>query len=267
MIKLYNSLSRKVEDFKPINTSQVTLYTCGPTVYLFQHIGNFRSFTTADLLIRVLKLNGYAVKFVMNITDVGHLTSDADSGEDKLEKSAKKEGKTVWEIAEFYTDIFLKDYKAFDLTEPELFAKATDHIKEQIALVGRLEEKGYTYQTSDGIYFDTAQFPQYGQLSSLDQIKAGTRVEINPEKKNQRDFALWKFSYPNGVSYKEYLAKSGINPDEVSKRQMEWKSPWGIGFPGWHIECSAMSMKYLTNFFDTFGKLSVDGKKNYTIDI
>src|SRR5579885_1136713 len=162
MLKLYNSLTRSVEEFKPINPPHVGMYTCGPTVYLFQHIGNFRSFTTADLLVRMLKENGYEVKFVMNITDVGHLTNDqtggADSGEDKIEKTARKEGRSVWEVAAFYTDVFLKDYRALGLTPPDVLAKATDHIAEQIDLVKRLEEKGYTYETSDGIYFDTAKF-------------------------------------------------------------------------------------------------------------
>jgi len=254
MLKLYNSLSKKVEEFKPIHSLQVGMYTCGPTVYSFAHIGNFRTYTTADILKRVLEYDGYEVTYIMNLTDVGHLTGDnlgdADLGEDRMEKAAKKEGKTAWEISEFYSDIFLKDYEKLNLEKPEKFTKATDHIKEQIELVKRLEEKGFTYRTSDGIYFDTVKFPRYGELSNLDKIKAGARVEINPEKKNQRDFALWKFSYPEGVTYKEYLAKTKKTPEEVSKRQMEWKSPWGIGFPGWHIECSAMSMKYLGDPFD-----------------
>jgi cysteinyl-tRNA synthetase len=172
----------------------------------------------------------------MNLTDVGHLTGDnlgdADTGEDRLEKSAKKEGKTAWEVAEFYTDAFLKDYEKLGLTQPEQFVKATDHIKEQIDLVKRLDAKGFTYGTSDGIYFDTSKFPEYGKSSNLDQIKEGARVEVNPEKRNPRDFALWKFS-----------------PKDQT-RHMEWESPWGLGFPGWHIECSAMSMKYLGETLD-----------------
>jgi cysteinyl-tRNA synthetase len=236
MLKLYNSLSRKVEDFKPIKPHHVGMYACGPTVYAFAHIGNFRSFTTADVLVRALKYNKYEVDFVMNITDVGHMTQDqvggGDAGEDKIEKAAIKEGKTVWEVAEFYTDTFLKDYEALNLTPPTTLCKATDHIQEQIDLIRRLEEKGYTYETSDGVYFDTSLFEGYGAMSSLDQIKEGARVEVNDEKRNPRDFALWKFS-PEG-----------------EKRQMEWKSPWGVGFPGWHIECSAMSMKYLGVTFD-----------------
>lgn len=232
MLKLYNSLSRKIENFKPIHTLQVGMYSCGPTVYQFAHIGNFRAYATADLLVRALIYNGYDVDFVMNITDVGHLVSDSDTGEDKLEKSAKKEGKTAWEVAEFYTEAFLNDYDALGLIKPTTLCKATDHIAEQIDLIQKLEDKGYTYETSDGVYFDTAQFKAYGQLSSLDQIREGARVEANEEKRNPRDFALWKFS------------------PQDEKRQMEWKSPWGKGFPGWHIECSAMSMKYLGETFD-----------------
>lgn len=236
MLKLYNSLSKKVEAFKPLHPLQVGMYSCGPTVYQFAHIGNLRAFTTADILLRTLKYNGYDVKFIMNITDVGHMTLDqaggGDAGEDKMEKTARLEGKTVWEVAEFYTDVFLKDYASLNLTKPNKFVKATDHIKEQIDLIKRLEAAGYTYATSDGIYFDTTKYPEYGKLSSLDQVKEGARVEVNDEKHSPRDFALWKFS-PDG-----------------EKRQMEWKSPWGKGFPGWHIECSAMSMKYLGESFD-----------------
>jgi cysteinyl-tRNA synthetase len=235
-MKLYNTLSRSVEEFKPLNPPKVGMYTCGPTVYDYAHIGNFRTYTTADLLLRTLKFNNYDVDYVMNITDVGHLTGDnsgdADTGEDRMEKSAKREGKSAWDIAKFYTDAFLKDYERLHLTPPNVLAKATEHIKEQIELVQTLEKKGFTYKTSDGIYFDTSKFPDYGKLSNLDQIKEGARVEVNPEKKDPRDFALWKFSPEN------------------EKRQMEWDSPWGKGFPGWHIECSAMSMKYLGESFD-----------------
>lgn len=236
MLRIYNSLTRKVETFKPLSATDVGMYTCGPTVYSFAHIGNFRTYTSADILLRTLEYNGLNVDYIMNLTDVGHLTGDnlgdADLGEDRMEKAAKKEGKTAWEIAQFYSDVFISDYEKLNLQKPRRFCKATDHIREQIELVKKLEEKGFTYATSDGIYFDTAKFPKYGELSNLDQIKAGARVEVNPEKKNERDFALWKFS-PIG-----------------QKRQMEWKSPWGKGFPGWHIECSAMSMKYLGETFD-----------------
>lgn len=236
MLKIYNSLTRTIEEFKPIKPPHVLMYTCGPTVYHFATIGNMRTYTTIDILVRSLQAHGYHVKHVMNITDVGHLTGDnagdADTGEDRMEKSAQREGKSVWEVAKFYTDVFLEDYDKLHLTRPEVFAKATDHIEEQIDLIERLEKKGYTYQTSDGIYFDTEKFKNYGQLSNLDEIKEGARVEANLEKRNLRDFALWKFSPAH------------------EKRQMEWKSPWGLGFPGWHIECSAMSMKYLGESFD-----------------
>lgn len=236
MLHLYNSLTRQIEDFKPINPPEVGVYTCGPTVYDFAHIGNFRTYTTSDLLVRILNFNKYTVSYIMNLTDVGHLTGDnlgdADTGEDRMEKSAQKTGKSVWDIAQYYTEAFFKDYEDLNLTKPKLFVKATDHIQEQILMIQVLEEKGFTYKTSDGIYFDTSQFPKYGTLSNLDQIKEGARVEINPEKKNPKDFALWKFSPKN------------------EKRQMEWESPWGIGFPGWHIECSAMSIKYLGDHFD-----------------
>lgn len=255
MLRIYNSLSRNIEEFKPIQPQNVGMYTCGPTVYSFAHIGNFRTYTSADVLLRTLQYNGYDVNYVMNLTDVGHLSGDnlgdADTGEDRMEKSAKKEGKTAWEIAEFYTNAFLQDYNLLNLVKPQLFAKATDHIEEQISLVKKLEEKGYAYKTSDGIYFDTSLFPEYGKISDLDQIKEGARVEVNPEKKNPRDFALWKFSYPNGVGFEEYASSFDKSQDGVvSRRQMEWESPWGLGFPGWHIECSAMSMKYLGNHFD-----------------
>lgn len=239
MLKLYNSLTRSIEIFKPLNASLVGVYTCGPTVYQYAHIGNLRAYMTSDLLIRTLTLNGFEPNFIINITDVGHLVSDSDTGEDKLEKSAKREGKTAWEIAEFYTKAFLADYKALNFTAPTVLAKATDHIQEQIELIKRLEEKGFTYVINDGVYFDTSKLKDYGKISTLDQIKEGARVEINDEKRNPRDFALWKFS-PVG-----------------QKRDMEWESPWlrpgeesSKGFPGWHIECSAMSMKYLGETFD-----------------
>lgn len=235
-MKLYNSLTRQTEEFVPLKKGFVGLYTCGPTVYDFAHIGNFRTYMTADFLLRLLKYDGIVVKYVMNITDVGHLTGDnlgdADTGEDRMEQSAKKEDKTAYEIAEFYTRQFLEDLVNLGLMRPDIICKATDHIVEQIALVQKLEEKGFAYKISDGIYFDTRKFPRYGELSTLREINEGARVEINPQKRNPRDFALWKFS-PKG-----------------EKRQMEWESPWGIGFPGWHIECSAMAMKYLGETFD-----------------
>ncbi|MHB8903862.1 MAG: cysteine--tRNA ligase [Patescibacteria group bacterium] len=231
---LYNTLSRKKEEFKPIIKDEVGLYTCGPTVYNYAHLGNLRTYIFEDILKRTLEYNDYKVKHVMNITDVGHLTGDMDMGEDKLEAGAKREGKSAWEIAEFYTDSFKEDLSSLNIEEPNIWCKATDNIPEQIALIETLEKKGYTYKTSDGIYFDTSKIKNYNQLSHLPlaELKEGARVEINIEKKNPTDFALWKFS------------------PKDSKRQMEWSSPWGIGFPGWHIECSAMSLKFLKDQLD-----------------
>ncbi len=233
MLKLYNTLSRKKETFKPIKKGQVGMYSCGPTVYWYQHIGNLRSYINTDILKRVLSYNEYKLKHVMNVTDVGHLTSDADEGEDKIEKAAAKEKKSAWQIAEFYWKIFKGDFKKLSIIEPDIWCKATEHIPEQIALIQKLEKKGYTYKTSDGIYFNTSKFKDYGKLARLKikELKAGARISLG-EKKHKTDFALWKFS------------------SEPGKRQQEWDSPWGIGFPGWHIECSAMSMKYLGEHFD-----------------
>jgi cysteinyl-tRNA synthetase len=231
---LYNTLSRSKEEFKPIKPGEVGLYTCGPTVYNFAHIGNLRTYIFEDILRRVLVYNGYRVKHVMNITDVGHLTGDRDMGEDKMEKGAQREGKTAWDIAEYYTQAFRQDIIRLNILEPDIWVKATDTIDEQIALVKTLEEKGYTYQTGDGIYFDTARFENYTKLShqNLEALQEGARVEKNLEKRNATDFALWKFSPPD------------------TQRQMEWDSPWGVGFPGWHVECSAMSMKFLNDQLD-----------------
>jgi len=236
-LKLYNTLTRKKEIFRPIKNKRVGIYTCGPTVYSYQHIGNLRSYVFADTLKRVLLYNGYKVKHVMNVTDVGHLTSDADTGEDKIEKAAQKEHKTAKEITNYYWKIFRDDFKKLNIIEPSIWCKATEHIKEQIELIKKLEKNGYTYKTSDGIYFDTSKFKNYGELAQLkkQKLQAGKRIELG-EKKNITDFALWKFS-PSTSSGQ-------------AKRQQEWDSPWGIGFPGWHIECSAMSMKYLGEHFD-----------------
>jgi len=232
-LKLYNTLTRKKETFKPIKKGEVGMYTCGPTVYWYQHIGNLKAYIFADLVKRTLEFNGYKVKQVVNITDVGHLTSDSDEGEDKMEKAAAKEGKTAKEIADYYFKLFFDDLKKLNIIFPNVWCKATDHIKEQIALIKKLEEKGYTYKTSDGIYYDTSKFKNYSKLAKLDVegLRAGERIDMK-EKKNKTDFALWKFS------------------EEEGKRQQEWPSPWGVGFPGWHIECSAMSMKYLGETFD-----------------
>lgn len=231
---LFNTATRKLERFVPQIENEVSLYTCGPTVYDYQHIGNYSAYVRWDTLVRVLQENGYAVDWVMNITDVGHLVSDADEGEDKLEKGAKREGKTAWEVAQFYMDDFLLGLKALNVQTPTHVVRATDHIAEQIALVKTLEDKGYTYIIDDGVYFDTSKFKDYGKLAHLDisHLQAGARIALNPQKKNPTDFALWKFT-PAG-----------------QKRDMEWDSPWGKGFPGWHIECSAMSMKYLGDTLD-----------------
>ena len=239
-LKLYNTLTKEIEVFKPLAYDHVGVYTCGPTVYDYVHVGNWRTYTLGDLVVRTLAYNGYKPHYYMNITDVGHLTGDnsgdADTGEDRMEKAKRREGKNAWEIAKFYAEDFKKSYKILNLTEPKAFLPATEHIPEQIDLVQKLIDAGLGYMISDGIYFDTAAYEEkgfeYGELSNLDQIKAGARVDFNHEKRNIRDFALWKFSPTN------------------EKRDMEWESPWGVGFPGWHIECSAMSMKYLGDQFD-----------------
>ena len=232
-LHLYDNYERRRREFTPLNDIEVGLYTCGPTVYDFQHIGNLRTYLFEDLLKRVLKANGYRVKHVMNITDVGHLTSDADTGEDKMEKGSRRTGRSAWDIAAEYTQVFRDDLKALNIAEPDIWCKATDHIAEQIAFIADIEKKGFTYQTSDGVYFDTSKQPDYGYLARLDKagLEAGKRVELG-EKKSITDFALWKFSTP------------------AEQRQMEWDSPWGRGFPGWHIECSAMAQKYLGDYFD-----------------
>lgn len=236
-IRLYNTASRAIENFTPIKPNEVGIYSCGPTVYHYAHIGNLRAYVFADILRRIFISADYKVNYVINITDVGHLTSDSDTGEDKLEKGARREGKNVWEIAKMYTDAFMKDLEALNIPLKEYtFPRATDNIREQIALISALEIDGYTYVISDGVYFDTSKFKRYADFAHLDieGLKSGARVEENTEKRNITDFALWKFSPKT----------------ENEKRQMEWDSPWGVGFPGWHIECSAMSMKYLGEHFD-----------------
>ncbi len=233
-LTLYDNYTRSLREFEPlVPSAEVGLYTCGPTVYDYQHIGNYRTFLFEDLLKRVLEWNGYRVRHVMNVTDVGHLTSDADDGEDKMEKGARRTGKSAWEIAELYTGAFVDDMKALRIENPTILCRATDHIPEQIAFIADIEKNGYTYRTSDGIYFDTTKQDDYGYLARLDKsgLEAGKRVDVG-EKRHPTDFALWKFSPPG------------------EKRQMEWDSPWGRGFPGWHIECSAMAQKYLGDFFD-----------------
>ncbi|MBI4100426.1 cysteine--tRNA ligase [Candidatus Microgenomates bacterium] len=232
MLAFYNTLTRKIEEFKPINPDEVKIYTCGPTVYNFAHIGHARTYVFADFLRRTFKFNNYKVKQVMNITDVGHLVSDADLGEDKIEIAARKAGKTPKEIAKFFEDDFWLLVKELNIEKPEIVAHATDHIEEMIDLVKILEEKGYTYETSDGIYFDITKFEGYPKLGgfNVEEQKAGARVPVRGEKRHPYDFALWKKAGPSHLQ--------------------QWDSPWGKGFPGWHIECSAMSAKYLGQPFD-----------------
>lgn len=234
-LRLYNSLTRKKEEFKPIDPHNVRIYACGPTVYDYSHIGNFRAFLFADVLVRTLKIRGYETRFIRNITDVGHLTDDGDHGEDKVEKKSKAEGVSAWALAREYTKYFEEDAKKLNLLVPDKEPRATLHIPEQIAFIEELEKKQLTYKTADGIYFDTKKFPDYGALVPSTQHLATNQLESRigeSDKKDVRDFALWKFSPKKG------------------KRQMEWDSPWGTGFPGWHIECSAMSKKYLGFPFD-----------------
>ena len=233
MLKIYNTLHHTKEEFEPLNQKAATCYCCGPTVYNYAHIGNLRTYIFEDLLMRTLRYS-MPVKHMMNITDVGHLTSDADAGEDKMALASVREGKSAWDIAKFYEKKFFEDFDSLNCRRPDIIARATEHIPAMINLVKTLEEKGYTYKTSDGIYYDTSKFADYGILinkAHLEGLKTGARVDFG-EKKNATDFALWKFS-----------------PSD-KKRQMEWQSPWGIGFPGWHIECSAMAMQYLGETLD-----------------
>lgn len=231
-LKLYNTLTKQKEEFKPLQGNEVRIYTCGPTVYSFAHIGNFRAYVFMDTLRRVLKENGYTLKHVMNITDVGHLESDADEGEDKMEKAARKENKNPYEIATYYTDIFFKDMGRLHIEKPEIIAKATDHISDMLEFVKTLVKNGYAYETSKAIYFDISKLDKYPVLSNRnleDQI-AGARVDIDPEKRNPYDFAVWIKAPENHI--------------------MKWESPWGLSYPGWHLECSAMGRKYLGDEFD-----------------
>ena len=231
-IQLYNTLTREKQEFHPLTEENVRIYSCGPTVYSYAHIGNFRAYLFMDSLRRVLKYNGYNLKHVMNITDVGHLESDADEGEDKMEKAARKENKDPYEIAKYYSDIFFRDMERLKIEKPEIIAKATDHIKEMIEFVKGLVEKGYAYETSRGIYFDISKLDKYPVLSNrkLDEQIAGARVDVDEEKRNPYDFALWIKAPENHI--------------------MKWESPWGLSYPGWHIECSAMGRKYLGDEFD-----------------
>jgi cysteinyl-tRNA synthetase len=227
-------MTRRVQVFEPLVAGKVGMYTCGPTVYTYAHVGNLRTYIFADLLRRTLEAEGYEVKHVENITDVGHLTSDADEGEDKIEKGAREQGRSAWEIADFYTEAFKRDLARLQIKEPTVWCKATEHIDLMIKMIQEIERKGFTYRTSDGIYFDTSLYPDYGRLARLDLSgqQAGARIGPHGQKRHPQDFALWKFTPPG------------------QRRQMEWDSPWGRGFPGWHIECSAMSAHYLGVPFD-----------------
>lgn len=231
-MKIYNTLSRKIEEFKPMDQSEVKMYSCGPTVYGYAHIGNLRAYLFMDTLRRTLKYNGYTLKHVMNITDVGHLTSDADEGEDKMLKAAKKEKKNPFEIAEFYMDAFLKDIGKLNIDQPEIIARATEHIDVMEKYVQKIIENAYTYETENTIYFDTSKLDKYGVLSNrnVEEQKAGARVEFDSEKKNISDFALWIKAPENHL--------------------MKWDTFWGKCYPGWHLECSAMSYQYLGEQFD-----------------
>lgn len=232
MLKIYNTLTRKKEEFVPLKEGKVTMYSCGPTVYSYAHIGNLRTYIFMDIFRRTLKYDGYKLKGVMNITDVGHLLSDGDEGEDKMAKAAREQKKTPWEIAEFYMNYFFDDFKKLNIGKPEVVCRATDHIQEMIKDVQTLIDKGYAYEIDDGIYYDISKFPEYGKLSrlSLEDQQAGARVEVNSQKRHPADFAVWKKAEPQHI--------------------MQWQSPWGMGYPGWHIECSTMSRKYLGSHFD-----------------
>lgn len=232
-LRLFDTYTRSVRDFQPLRAGDVGLYGCGPTVYDYAHIGNLRTYIFEDTLRRALEFNGYRVRHVMNITDVGHLTSDADTGQDRMEKGSLRTGMSAWQIAELYTREFQRDLERLNIQPPHVWCRATDHIAEQIDFIRAIEANGCAYRTTDGIYFDTSKVEDYGYLARLniEGLQAGTRVEM-AEKRNATDFALWKFSPPG------------------EPRQMEWPSPWGTGFPGWHIECSAMAVKYLGPYFD-----------------
>lgn len=231
-IKLYNTLTRKEENFTPLEGNEVRIYSCGPTVYSYAHIGNFRSYVFMDNLRRVLKYNGYNLKHVMNITDVGHLESDADEGEDKMEKAARKENKNPYEIAEFYTKAFFEDMDKLNIDRPEIIAKATEHIPEMLEYVKEIIKNGYAYETSKGIYFDISKLDKYPLLSNrkMEEQIAGARVEVDPEKRNPYDFAIWIKAPENHI--------------------MKWESPWGLSYPGWHLECSTMGRRFLGEQFD-----------------
>jgi cysteinyl-tRNA synthetase len=234
-LKLYNSLTRNKDDFKPLQEGRVGMYVCGPTVYGHAHLGHAKSYVSLDVLLRYLRYSGYSVTYVQNITDVGHLTDDADEGEDKIVQAAKKEKKHPMAVAEFYTRSYFDDMDKLNCLRPDISPRASGHITEQIDLVKVLLDKGYAYEVNGSVYFDVSKFPEYGKLSgrNVEDMMAGARVEVSPDKKNPVDFAIWKKAEPNHI--------------------MQWPSPWGMGYPGWHLECSVMSMKYLGNTIDIHG--------------
>ncbi len=234
-LKLYNSLTRNLDEFKPLKKGKVGIYVCGPTVYGHAHLGHAKSYVSFDILVRYLRYLGYSVTYVQNITDVGHLTDDADEGEDKIAKAARKEKKHPMALAEFYTRSYFEDMDKLNCVRPDISPRASGHIIEQIELVKTLLKKGYAYEANGSVYFDVSKFKDYGKLSgrNVEEMLAGARVEVSPEKKNPADFALWKKAEPNHI--------------------MQWPSPWGMGFPGWHLECSVMSTKYLGQPFDIHG--------------
>ena len=234
-LMLYNSLSRRKEEFKPLNEGRVGIYVCGPTVYGHAHLGHAKSYVSFDVLVRYLRYLGYDVTYVQNITDVGHLTDDADAGEDKIEKAAKKELKHPMALAEYYARSYFEDMDRLNCVRPDISPRASGHIVEQIELVKKLLEKGYAYEVNGSVYFDVSKFENYGKLSgrNVDEMLAGARVEVSADKRNPADFALWKKAELNHI--------------------MQWPSPWGMGFPGWHLECSVMSTKYLGQPFDVHG--------------
>ena len=233
-IYLFSTLTREKEEFKPIKAGSVGMYCCGPTVYNYAHIGNLRTYIFEDILKRTFLYNGLKVKHVMNITDVGHLTGDADAGIDKMLLAAQREGKTVWDVAKFYTEEFFKDTQRLNILKPDVVCNATQHIKEMIELIQRLEKKGLTYNAGGNVYYDISKFRDYGKLAKLnpEELKAGARVDVDVNKKNPHDFVLW------------------FTKSKFQEQEMKWDSKWGKGYPGWHIECSAMSMKYLGEHFD-----------------
>ncbi len=233
-IQLFNSLGRRIEPFIPIEEGRVGMYTCGPTVYNYAHIGNLRTYIFEDLLRRMFRYFGYEVYHVMNVTDVGHLTDDADEGEDKMMVGARERKKTVWEIADYFADAFFLDLEKLRILKPMVSCRATDHIQDMIDLIARLEEKGHTYSAGGNIYYDISTFPGYGTLALLDrqELLSGARVHVDQSKKHPHDFALW------------------FTRSKFKHQAMQWDSPWGRGYPGWHLECSAMSMKYLGEHFD-----------------